>query len=221
MFTIQNTLQSFFNAVHEGRYSAAVKAKTKGLSFLTTYITPEPRTDLPILDEIPGMLENSTVPHLEPLAADLEEVVPLLKWSTFYERNNLTQGFIGQFAVAELAGPNGPVIANKATIGLFVMGANTYYPLHWHAASEVYFVLCGHPWFMVGDNMWKQKQAGDAVRVPGNVPHAISNENEPMLVMYIWRGKVRKKPIFPVDSGNHPAHLVNAEMTAEFDDTRS
>jgi len=113
----------------------------------------------------------------------------LARWSEFYEETPWSQGFISRFATGECIGPTGPFRSDDVILGLFVLGPETNYPAHAHAAEEFYIVVSGEAEFQTGVNAkFILKKQGDVVFHESHVSHAIRTSSQPLLAVYGWRG---------------------------------
>lgn len=177
-----------------------------------TAVPIKPQTDVRALAHLPTLLQKDQHDPLRPLADAIGAVTESLSWTPFYRRSALTEGFVDAFAVTEVIGPSGPLISDNLIMFMFVMDAHTIYPLHWHAAEELYFVLSGTPAYQVGNQAWQTRHPGDVVHVPSYVPHAIHNADDPMLVLQVWRGAIQEKPLFPVDSDGRASGITTADV---------
>jgi mannose-6-phosphate isomerase-like protein (cupin superfamily) len=187
----------------------------KFITALTASTSTKPiqaKLDLPVVERIPAILKNSANSSLEPLFDAVDAVYDKLTWYAFYQKNTLTESFIDEFAVADVMGPKGPIVHENAILFLFIVGPNILYPLHWHAADELYLILSGNPSFRVGEIEWHQHQPGDIIHVPSSVPHSVRVGNEPMLVVQMWHGNIHQGSLFPVSSDGTPARVMRATI---------
>lgn len=81
--------------------------------------------------------------------------------------------------------------ATDTRMGMFLLGPGLHYPLHTHAALEVYYVVSGTLTLRHG-------RAGTPFRIgpgehsvtPNHRPHSLTTGDHPCLIVYAWRGPV-------------------------------
>jgi mannose-6-phosphate isomerase-like protein (cupin superfamily) len=99
-------------------------------------------------------------------------------------------------------------------------------PLHRHADAEDFFIISGTQQVLVqGENglEWRDAHAGDYVRIPGHIPHALRNvTDEPVVDLIITTarlGRFFQEVGRPVDGSLAPptpaelAHFVDAAVS--------
>lgn len=93
-------------------------------------------------------------------------------------------------AVAELIGPDGLFPASGLRIGVLIQREGFKYPMHHHAAEELYFVLHGTA-------TWAVEGAAPVARVPGSLihhrsfqAHGIETTDTPLCALWGWMGDV-------------------------------
>ena len=89
-----------------------------------------------------------------------------------------------------LIGPDGVFHCDRFRFGTFLIGSDTVYPLHSHAARETYIILSG-------ESSWWNSSAGYQPECPGAVivhepwqPHAMRTASVPLLTLWAWQGDV-------------------------------
>lgn len=213
MFDQCHDLLNHFRHVLESQSDhGAISKFATALTTSTSTKTIHPKLDLPIVERIPAILENSANSSLASLFDAVGTIYDKLVWYAFYQRTTLTKSFIDEFAVADVMGPEGPIVHENAILFLFIVGPNVLYPFHWHAADELYLILSGNPSFRVGEMEWHQQQRGDIIHVPSLVPHSIRVGNEPMLAVQMWHGNIDQGSLFPVSADGTPANVVRAAI---------
>ncbi len=160
----------------------------------------------PVAAPAPNVLENldwalllGKQGSLKHLADYITPVAHTLPWTNFYEETDLTRPFLSQFAVTEIAGPTGPIVAEDVIMGIFLLGPHTFYPLHKHKADEVYTVIAGQVHFMFDDHHEVTRGPGDNQYVPSGALHALQTGDEPFLALYTWIGDVREPVFFEIN----------------------
>ena len=66
-----------------------------------------------------------------------------LDWSQIYEGDGLNQDLAEGMLAAQCVGTYGRHPSDKVAAGLFLLAPDIHYPLHTHAASEVYLCVSG------------------------------------------------------------------------------
>lgn len=166
----------------------------------TDYAIENPSV-LRYLDDVLEMGRRGPLCHFIPLLQSLSELLP---WTTFYLETDVTKSFLSNFAIMEIVGPNGPIISQDVIVGLFLLGPHTWYPIHQHAAEEVYKIIAGNVRFFF-DGQWVERQAGEHQYMQADVPHALQTAHEPLLTFYTWIGRVRQ-PVF-FNSGDNTTQM--------------
>ena len=145
---------------------------------------PRPLPVLGCLAELPDLSAAATRRLVEGLVA----VAPDLCWRQTYDGRNVPATFLDRYGWAELLGPYGAFACDHARLGLLLLGRETLYPSHAHAAEELYLVLAGTADWRGGDGPWQPRPPGTAIHHPPHLPHAMRTSAEPMLAMYLWWG---------------------------------
>jgi dimethylpropiothetin dethiomethylase len=75
-------------------------------------------------------------------------------------------------------------------VGLFLQGRHTAYPVHRHAAEELYLVLSGTA-------CWQRGSQTPGLLVPGTFihhasweAHAMTTVDDPLLAIWCWTGEI-------------------------------
>jgi mannose-6-phosphate isomerase-like protein (cupin superfamily) len=75
--------------------------------------------------------------------------------------------------------------------GFFLLAPGLHYPLHTHAAQEIYFVISGDIKIQHGiEGSPFDICAGHQSYTPSNQLHSLKTGDAPVLVLYIWMGEV-------------------------------
>ncbi|MGI9405720.1 MAG: dimethylsulfonioproprionate lyase family protein [Hyphomicrobiaceae bacterium] len=141
----------------------------------------------------------STTPGTHALAALFEEYRHALKWEQSYRRadNLVGEDMLNGYGFVEVVGKNGPFMSTKVRAGIGVWGPGIDYPVHNHAAEEVYVPLAGSADFTLANGPYETRRAGDAIHVTSNLRHGFRTTDQPFAVFYIWQaGDLREKSTF-------------------------
>ena len=83
-----------------------------------------------------------------------------------------------------------------ASTGMFLLHPGVYYPLHQHAAIEVYYCLSGTVTLQYGCRAAPFKLgAGQGSVTPPHVVHSLHATDGPCLLVFCWTGEI-EKPIY-------------------------
>ena len=78
-----------------------------------------------------------------------------------------------------------------ARVGLFLLAPNLYYPLHQHAALEVYFAVAGEIHLQHrSDGVPFHLPPGQHSVTPSNRVHSLTTGDAPCLLAYAWAGNL-------------------------------
>ena len=86
-----------------------------------------------------------------------------------------------------------PAPGAPARVGLFLIAPGVHYPLHQHAADEVYYVISGSVRIQhctTGTPF--EVPAGSFSITPPNRVHALTTGDVPCLIAYVWVGEMAK-----------------------------
>ena len=118
----------------------------------------------------------------------LKPALPDLPWKYNYEPRPDMPDLGNQIGWGEILGPEAPYHDEHFCFGFTLLGKNTFYPAHYHPATELYVVLSGHAIWTLDEHS-QIRGPGDFILHPSNHVHSMQTENEPMLALYTWSGK--------------------------------
>lgn len=157
-------------------------------------------------DDQPVTMERSAHPitrHVDPLldhaTADfglvdtIRQMTDDLLWYQIFQGDGINPTLAEGLFAAQLVGPAGFVSGGSVRAGLFLLAPNICYPLHSHAAEELYFGLSGDLTLQHG---WK----GDPFEIngtsysitPSNRLHSLRTGDNPVLLAYVWKGAINE-----------------------------
>ena len=85
-----------------------------------------------------------------------------------------------------LIGAHSPVQAENFVMGYVELDPGGSVPMHEHIQEEVYYIVKGAGSIEVGDET-KEVRTGDAIYIPTNKPHCLTNTSEnPMTMMFVY-----------------------------------
>ena len=123
-----------------------------------------------------------------PLTAQFAAIAPRVSWVEVGKRP-MPASFAGRYSYCEIVGQDPTSIqAPDIRFGAYLQFPDTWYPLHWHAAEELYFPLSGAA-------EWTRDEVADHPALPGtlirhasNERHATRTRSEPLLALWVWIG---------------------------------
>lgn len=135
-----------------------------------------------------GGLRHRAAPETTAIAELLDRCAADLAWGQTYGKEDAADAFLDRYGWCELLGLRGHFVCDEVAMGLLLLGPATHYPLHRHAAEEVYIVISGTA-------AWARGEAAEALRPPGSVihhppwmSHGMRTAEEPLLALYLWSG---------------------------------
>jgi dimethylpropiothetin dethiomethylase len=149
-------------------------------------------------DLLRGVSSRPVVVSLKPPPADLSTALQALRPGPLKDVLARTaSGFdwiggdgrlSGRLASAELVGPDGIVKADNLRMGIFLQSPQTHYPLHSHAAEELYLVLAGTPLWQKDGGPFEPVSPGAAVQHLSYQRHSMKTERDGLLALWLWTG---------------------------------
>lgn len=112
-----------------------------------------------------------------------------LEWRRTYTADEMEAAFLENYGWAELIGNRGPFACRTLLCGFLLLGPDTLYRRHRHAAEELYLPLSGTAQWWRDDGQWRTVPPGAVLHHPPWMPHATRTTAEPLLAMYLWRGE--------------------------------
>jgi hypothetical protein len=162
-------------------------------SFLTRW-PPEtapfrnrPARRLPVLSFLPDAT-GAADPNTVDLVRLFEAANRHLRWGQTYSAAQIGAGFLEKYGWTELIGRRGPVAGRAMAVGVLLLGPDTEYPPHRHAAEEIYVPLTGPSLWMQGGDKWVARPSGEPIYHRPWLPHAMRTASAPLLALYLWRG---------------------------------
>ena len=129
---------------------------------------------------------------LKDIADAFAIVEPVSDWvqNPNYGGDKAGKGFLDNYGYVEFVGPNRAYESHELLVGFLMLGPDTLYPDHGHAAEEIYHVASGRAeWWRQGQE-WRVEQPGTAIHHKPHQRHAMRAAGEPLLALYCWRGEI-------------------------------
>ena len=90
---------------------------------------------------------------------------------------------------AQLAGGYGRIPSDQIACGLFLLFPGVRYPMHTHAAEELYLCLSGTLWLQHGlEGTAFDLRPGQYSHTPPHQLHSLQATDSPVLLAYVWIG---------------------------------
>ena len=131
------------------------------------------------------------------LAKMVIEAAPLLSWFSSYEEADFGPQIVEKLASVELVGPQGHFMSDEMRMGFFLLGADVFYPNHWHLSDEMFIPLTSQSLWSKDNGEFISRDSGEIIIHTSNEPHAVRTQNAPVLALWFWRGgDLWQKPEF-------------------------
>ena len=144
-------------------------------------------SSLPVLRWLPRIACAADVRDAQLIAA-LSRAAPSLEWRQTYSTREVGVEFLQNYAWCEILGPESPRSGLRIACGFLLLGPDTLYPRHRHAAEEIYLPLSGTAHWQQGDGNWRPRAPGELLHHLSEEPHAMRTAGDPLLALYLWRG---------------------------------
>lgn len=158
----------------------------------------DPGTPQPARGAAPGL---AALGNLGPLLASAmgdpamvtatRAAAPLLDWYRIYQGAGMDPALAEGMLAGQVVGQAGIFGAERFRAGLFLLGPGIHYPLHTHAAAEVYYGLAGRLTLRHGlDGAAFDVTPGGYSVTPPHRLHSLTTGERPVLLAYLWAGEV-------------------------------
>lgn len=142
--------------------------------------------DLPVTAWLPQVAANAPE-STAGLVKVLTAISDRLYWQQTYSQDDLGQHFLDRYGWFMLVGSDAPVKNTSILAGFLLLGPDVEYPVHKHAAEEVYVILSGSASWKIGDADWQLKPAGSIIHNPSWQLHGMRTDRcEPLLTGFLW-----------------------------------
>ncbi len=135
------------------------------------------------------LAETFAAAEAHPLAAQLAPLAQDLNWNGGSEFR-MPSSFQGRFAYCEIAGPNGMIQTEGFRFGAYLQYPDTWYPIHSHAAEELYFILSGTANWTRNGIDGQPEPPGTLIRHTSHEGHATRTRADPLLALWAWHGDI-------------------------------
>lgn len=145
---------------------------------------------------VPAFRDNlssalAAMPHAGAISDIVADIAGKLGWYQVYQGEGIDPALAERMFAGQVVGQVGLMHSEHVRTGLFLLAPGLHYPLHTHAASEIYFCLSGSVTLQYG-------MSGEPFDlVPGGISvtrsdavHALSTGLRPALLIYQWIGEI-------------------------------
>ena len=102
----------------------------------------------------------------------------------------LTSHMEDRNAAVEIVGPEAVWRSDALRLGVFLIAPDTTYPLHSHAAEEIYMPISGAGEWQIVPGPVIARAPGDLIHIAPWQAHAIRTGPAPLLMLWAWFGDI-------------------------------
>lgn len=125
------------------------------------------------------------------LADATRSLAGILRWYEIMQGDAIEPSLARGLVAGQITGQIGFTNAPSLKAGLFLLAPGIHYPLHQHAARELYFVLSGTLTLQHGlDGEPFHVGPGEFSITPSSRLHALTTTEDPCLIFYTWIGDI-------------------------------
>ena len=112
-------------------------------------------------------------------------------WYQVYTGDGINAAMADHMLAKQIVGPKGLYASDSMRAGLFLLSPHFDYPMHNHAAQEIYYVHSGVIEIQNGiESAPRRLQPGQYSITPSELPHALKTGDAPVLLLFVWTGKL-------------------------------
>ena len=124
-----------------------------------------------------------------PAASALRPCLDRVDWYQIFDGGDIPGTLATGLVAGQIIGGRGLLTSSALYLGLFLLAPQVTYPLHQHAALEIYCVLSGAVSIRHGRaKPAMHLRAGDHSVTPPHQVHELSTGDEACLIAYVWTG---------------------------------
>jgi quercetin dioxygenase-like cupin family protein len=124
-----------------------------------------------------------------PAAMALHPFLDHVSWYQIFDGEQVPDDLATGLMAGQIIGGRGLLASRDLYLGLFLLAPHLTYPLHQHAALEIYCVLSGSVWIRHGRDKPAQRiPAGGHSLTPPHQVHELRTTDEACLIAYVWTG---------------------------------
>ena len=153
------------------------------------YSTPEKNLTFKAIQHLSTAV-NSAGPKTRAVANSINQLAPFVNWKQTKGYEVLGEDYMQNYCYYTLIGPNLLINHPALKLGFGIWSPGMHYPLHYHAAEECYHVLGGQIQFRRQSEQWQEYSDSDAIYNSPFEIHELKSMDQPMFLLYTWRGDV-------------------------------
>ena len=121
------------------------------------------------------------------MAGAIRTLSEVADWYRILEGADAPAGLVDGLMVGRIPLPPGAPVR----LGLFLLAPHLTYPLHQHAAEEIYYIVSGRLELQMGLACPPRTLApGEHSVTPPNRVHALQTGDQPCMIAYCWTGRI-------------------------------
>jgi len=152
--------------------------------YSTRAIAPSSLPVVVCLPMLAAAADKKTAVVIKTLAAEAKH----LFWGQTYTQADFGCDFLQNYGWTELIGLRGPIASRVLACGFLLLGPDTHYPRHSHAAEEIYVPLSEPTFWTQGEDDWIARPCGEPIYHRSGLAHGMRTESTPLLALYLWHG---------------------------------
>ena len=187
---LQRHLADAFDVTIRPHPAEAQLVKTLAHDLRHVMVSPQelPETQPPALvsARLPALLDAMPA---SPFAEALRPLARNLDWYQIFDATHVDPALAGGMMAGQIIGGRGMLHSPDLYLGLFLLAPHVTYPLHQHAALEIYHVLAGEIYIRHGrEKLSMHIPAGAHSVTPPHQVHELRTGSDPCLIAYVWTG---------------------------------
>ncbi|MBF0528938.1 MAG: cupin domain-containing protein [Deltaproteobacteria bacterium] len=193
-YLLENADQHWLGASHDFEHFMLMLNRLKTLSRPQINIQSEGRPVHRDWSNVLRLLKNGDSTRV---AECLDNLADQLRWMQCpnYTPENTSRLFIDNYAYCELIGRDGLCWGQTMSMGLMLLGPDTYYPPHSHPSSECLYTICGRGTWHLAGGPTISLPPGAIISIPNGENHAFWSMDTPLLAVYICEGEIDAYPV--------------------------
>jgi len=152
--------------------------------YKTRALTPRSLPVVACLPMLAAAADKKAAVIIKTLAAAAKD----LFWGQTYTQADFGRDFLQNYGWTELIGLRGPIASRMLACGFLLLGPDTLYPRHSHAAEEIYVPLSEPTYWIKDEDDWVSPPLGEPIYHSAWLAHGMRTAATPLLALYLWRG---------------------------------
>ena len=143
----------------------------------------------PLLSQLDDALNAALGPP--ELVDSVAALSPAGGWYQVYTGDGINAAMADFMLAKQIVGPKGIFASSSMRAGIFLLAPHFEYPIHCHAALEIYYVHSGAIDIQNGtESVPRHLEPGQYSITPSEVPHALHTGDAPVLLLFVWTGNL-------------------------------